>query len=371
MATIRQIRANQQNAKRSTGARTEEGKHASSRNGLTHGMTAAKQMHDDEEAILEARRDGLTAEYKPVGPREEAAVRRIIAAEVRIEWCDKQEEGWRYRKSERAELNWDDDRQAEVLGLARKLAQEPEIVALKIRQTPQGCAWLVKELRGLQAALAQALAGTVVPDQTATRENGLDDQDRSRAFDLLGVEAWHRKGRTILDPVPDSGLCAAEHQATALAGVIAELEERRDTVTAELDATDRTAALTDRGPGIDSMYRLIRRYQLQAERQRRQAVDELQQLQRESAAARLAEEEARRQAEFVRLTTPRRVDDPRLLDAPSAPPTTAAPQAPQQPMPVGQVARPRGLAEALNLNQPRNRRERLAQARAAHRTAQK
>jgi len=54
-ATEAQIRANRENAKRSTGPRTAEGKAASSRNGLSHGLCAEKLMlsgEDPEEFLM-------------------------------------------------------------------------------------------------------------------------------------------------------------------------------------------------------------------------------------------------------------------------------------------------------------------------------
>ena len=47
MATEAQTNANRQNAKKSTGPRTPEGKNISSRNSLVHGMTSRKFLPPD------------------------------------------------------------------------------------------------------------------------------------------------------------------------------------------------------------------------------------------------------------------------------------------------------------------------------------
>jgi len=81
-ATEAQIRANRENAKKSTGPRTAEGKAASSRNGLSHGLCAEKLMlagEDPEEFLMLLR--ALFATFRPVGPAEEKLVMRIAAAQ--------------------------------------------------------------------------------------------------------------------------------------------------------------------------------------------------------------------------------------------------------------------------------------------------
>src|SRR5215475_8261250 len=60
MATAAQITANRANALKSTGPRTPEGKSASSRNALKHGMDAAAILLPGEDATLYER---LVSEY--------------------------------------------------------------------------------------------------------------------------------------------------------------------------------------------------------------------------------------------------------------------------------------------------------------------
>ena len=85
MATQAQIDANRRNANKSTGPRTPEGKTASSRNALQHGLCAEKLLLDhedpDEFAVL---RDDFLARLRPVGPVEEELVDRIAAAQWRL-----------------------------------------------------------------------------------------------------------------------------------------------------------------------------------------------------------------------------------------------------------------------------------------------
>ncbi len=82
-----QAEANRQNAKKSTGPRTPEGKAASSRNGLTHGLSGDKHFileGEDPEAFLRLLQD-LHDHLRPVGDSEELAVQRIAAAQWRLD----------------------------------------------------------------------------------------------------------------------------------------------------------------------------------------------------------------------------------------------------------------------------------------------
>ena len=82
-----QTESNRQNAKKSTGPRTPEGKAASSRNGLTHGLSGDKHFileGEDPEAFLRLLAD-LHDHLRPVGDSEELVVNRIAAAQWRLD----------------------------------------------------------------------------------------------------------------------------------------------------------------------------------------------------------------------------------------------------------------------------------------------
>jgi hypothetical protein len=80
MATSeKQLAANRRNARNSTGPKTPEGKAASSRNALKHGIFSRTLEHldEDERANVVAVHDGLVQAYAPVGALEESIVARI------------------------------------------------------------------------------------------------------------------------------------------------------------------------------------------------------------------------------------------------------------------------------------------------------
>jgi len=78
MASQRQIDANRQNAQKSTGPKTPEGKAAVSQNALQHPLTA------EDEDEFNATRQSFEDELKPVGPLQTLLVEQIVMAAWRL-----------------------------------------------------------------------------------------------------------------------------------------------------------------------------------------------------------------------------------------------------------------------------------------------
>src|SRR5580704_13591686 len=75
MATEKQFEANRQNAQKSTGPKTPEGRAAVRLNGVKHGLTAETiVLKGESEADYNALFDSLEAEHDPATPTEEALV---------------------------------------------------------------------------------------------------------------------------------------------------------------------------------------------------------------------------------------------------------------------------------------------------------
>jgi hypothetical protein len=85
MATEAQMNANRQNAKKSTGPRTPEGKNISSRNSLVHGMTSGKFLppDGDPKEFLQLQSQ-FRDRFKPFDEAEDALVERMVAAEFKM-----------------------------------------------------------------------------------------------------------------------------------------------------------------------------------------------------------------------------------------------------------------------------------------------
>ena len=94
MTSDKQARANQQNARKSTGPKTPEGKAAVRHNALTHGLLSQEVLlPGEDEAPLKELSERLRAELQPVGELENLLVDRIIAAYWRLRRLGRVEAG--------------------------------------------------------------------------------------------------------------------------------------------------------------------------------------------------------------------------------------------------------------------------------------
>ena len=85
MTTEAQINANQQNAQKSTGPRTPEGRAAVSQNALKHGLTATQTVIKTENrADYDLHRADLLQDLTPSGPMESMLAERIVSLSWRL-----------------------------------------------------------------------------------------------------------------------------------------------------------------------------------------------------------------------------------------------------------------------------------------------
>ncbi len=95
MATEKQFEANRQNAQKSTGPRTPEGRAAVRLNGVTHGLTAETiVLKGESEADFTNLLGSSEAEHDPVTPTEEALVVQLAMATWRLRRLYRQEAGF-------------------------------------------------------------------------------------------------------------------------------------------------------------------------------------------------------------------------------------------------------------------------------------
>ena len=95
MATEAQRKANRQNAKKSTGPRTEEGKASSSQNGLKHGLLARDAvMADEDPAEYDRQLQQLEDTIFPKNALEFELVRQIADAQWRLRRLSRLEAGF-------------------------------------------------------------------------------------------------------------------------------------------------------------------------------------------------------------------------------------------------------------------------------------
>jgi hypothetical protein len=85
MASPAQILASRENAQRSTGPKTQEGKQTASRNAIRHGLTGTQIVMPGEDAsAYEELRQGLHESYRPAGEAELILVDQIAANAWRL-----------------------------------------------------------------------------------------------------------------------------------------------------------------------------------------------------------------------------------------------------------------------------------------------
>jgi hypothetical protein len=85
MTSFRQIEANRQNALKSTGPKTEDGKQHSRRNALRHGFTAETVIEPLEHPeVYQAFEDAIVSEYLPRTPVEQELVHRLASVFWRL-----------------------------------------------------------------------------------------------------------------------------------------------------------------------------------------------------------------------------------------------------------------------------------------------
>jgi hypothetical protein len=343
MTTQKQILANRRNSTLSTGPSSEAGKAASSKNAVKHSMTAQEFLFESDREKVEAQYAGWCISLRPVGEVQEWLARRVVTVKVRLERCEDHEGVLRHIRAARVDVDgmWEVDRRAEIEVLADGLSRRPAVVAAKLSQSLYGCEWLLIRWRILRDAVAGE--GTPRP---------LNDEERSLAFDLLGLRPEQRQGRSVLD-LPagtggDDGRIAA-HQAAVIAGQIDRLEGFQEGGLRWEDEVEQIHVRHGVGElAHDRQLRLAVRYRDAARREMYQAWDDLKQLQKEAAAGLketpVAPPSVFGRAPRVESRTPEpkasvevRGPEPRSKVEPAAAPTPATAPAPA-PAPVASSA---------------------------------
>jgi hypothetical protein len=107
MASEKQISANRENAKKSTGPRSAAGKEAVSLNALKHGLLAkAALLPDEDENAFEAFSDDLLAELHPVGALESLLAEEIVNLTWRLQRASRTETGLFVRERAATDEEW-------------------------------------------------------------------------------------------------------------------------------------------------------------------------------------------------------------------------------------------------------------------------
>jgi len=331
MASTAQILANQANAARSTGPKTAEGKDASRRNALKHGLAATSLVLPAEEAAAVADRvRAWTPALKPRDAYDGWLVEQVAASSVQIDRCRVLDATIRTRGASRATLCWDEDRAGDAEELGARLAKSPATVARKLRRTKQGCQWMIGRWEGLSRILEA--------------RGDWDAAQKRLALDLLGMPLELRDGPTRLD---GDRPALIREQVDRLKALKAEALD-------DLDDLDRAAAEMGLGADPDRALALARRYESACVRRLEWAQSQLKKnhkADRPDADRPAADPVAAEKRDLARLT--------RMLGRDLAPPPAPQPVPP----PPARVEAP---AAAPRDENRKARRAREARARKAH-----
>lgn len=145
-----QLEANQQNAKRSTGPRTDQGKVRSSRNAMKFGIFSSQVLLPGEDAeTYESFRAGMYRRLRPVDELERMLADRVVLA------------GWKLRRVQAAEAFRYDESREKMSDWERvngKLAKVPPVPGKVVAWHGETFERLTKHEAALERSMYRAMA---------------------------------------------------------------------------------------------------------------------------------------------------------------------------------------------------------------------
>ena len=200
------ILANRQNALRSTGPKTLEGKENSRRNGLKHGLTGSGVVvHEVDLAEVDRRHEDFLIELDPQSSLGTVMVRQLAALSVRMERSQDQESRATSQRVRHAADDFDRNQFEAAETHFDQLSDSPRINLRKLKRTPEGVERLLESWGELRDDLIRD------PNPTWTARH------RDRAENLSGRKADDPFGSRFDGPSKDAlGLDARAGDEAAL-----------------------------------------------------------------------------------------------------------------------------------------------------------
>ena len=156
MSSDKQIEANRENARKSTGPKTEEGKERSRQNAFKHGMSGGGEgvlLPPEDLTLFQERFQEWTNDARPEGPLEVYLLGRAAFASVRADRCDRHEIVVIKRKRAKAIDAWESAQASKIQALVNDLAENPAQSVGGLCEFTRGCEWLQTRWNGLKQAL--------------------------------------------------------------------------------------------------------------------------------------------------------------------------------------------------------------------------
>jgi hypothetical protein len=260
-ASAARIATNRRNSASSTDSRTALDEEMSRSSSLKHGLCASVVEAEDPVDVLECAAALSEFSSPPAGSFGAWLVNQIATLSLKIERAQDMEEAALDRIALRAGVTWEDDRRFEATLLGGRIGHRPDQVAERLRQTPQGCRWMMSRW----AMLAHA----------ADQGKGWTPEQASLAFDLLGSPLTFREGNQPGAAIDLEGRATGPvvDPATLARREIDALKQRAE-LTRELDDADRKRA--EAGLADDAEVRRLRRYESALQRRLQWTIEILQ-----------------------------------------------------------------------------------------------
>lgn len=257
---------NRENAARSTGPKTPEGKSRSRMNARVHGFRSETlPIPNEDQGAVDALSEQWHGYYQPASPAEAEAIDRAVRASVQRRRCNRSYDAALADQVRAASKRWDDRQQEEVARLVARLAEEPAMASLRLKQTSAGLDYLLGRWRTLRASLLEKRGWNAIEREELHRLCGLQPGDRN----ACDVEVILRFRGAINDPrhdVPDLGAKYREWLCEAIDELTAELQARlqwlRDTYDAPSRAEAAERALVLQGPDAALLLRYEKAHEL-------------------------------------------------------------------------------------------------------------
>ncbi|MEO6811682.1 MAG: hypothetical protein ABI353_21430, partial [Isosphaeraceae bacterium] len=146
--------ANQRNAQKSTGPKTEAGKLAARMNSLTHGMRSEHGLVPPHLADAVTKHNNMLIDaYHPDNDNQAWLLEQVADAAARLDYCQFMIRAQINDMADRADLCWEEDRKRAAEEIAARLPKDPSRTASRLRETAQGCRWILDRWDALSVSV--------------------------------------------------------------------------------------------------------------------------------------------------------------------------------------------------------------------------
>jgi hypothetical protein len=194
---------NRENAQSSTGPRTEEGKRASSRNSIRHGLTSTQiVMPGEDAAAYEEMRQGMQDSYCPANEPERALVDQIAANYWRLQRAQRVETAFLAKLAEGSE-----DPSLAIAAAFLERPKDLDRIQRYVTAASNAFYKAMKELEKMQRERAAAehqeeihqayLAACEQRQKVAASASPVQNRDREGAAAGIPVQTRDRQGAAI------------------------------------------------------------------------------------------------------------------------------------------------------------------------------